>query len=468
MNIGICGTVGSGKSTVARAVAEVLKYRYMSGGNMFRTYAEDHGMSLEELNHGNTDEIDTEIDYSIDRLSKERKDLVVEARFSAKFCHGFHVFLYCNPCVAAERIYSNNRRGESFQSVDECLHNNLSRMGTERERGKRKYDFDMYDMRHYDLILDTTYLSPDTVTGYVLNRFEGCLISPISLYPTKHQNYEQQHLSTYVEDGIYGYIDVYFKDYLWYIVDGHHRVMSKFVNKDYVDLIDCRVNNPRNDQLSMSDIYAWEDCGKMKYKIYPKEVKKMISTEALANVKAVLFGNQKQANVINDAVVAIVTQFLDGNGVDMSTQNTTAEGIYTTLKECAEYGLSKENEVFVQLVAGRNSYNVLKEGSPYIVSQNQPNADSPKYNFRIQIVGEEAPDDEVESGDKEMYTGMKFEKPAASLDEVINPDDTIAEQVRKLKDAILPMCPEGVKSEVENEYAQALYCAQAYFDYNSR
>lgn len=194
----------------------------------------------------------------------------------------------------------------------------------------------------------------------------------------------------------------------------------------------------------------------------------MISAEALANVKAVLFGNQKQANVINDSVVAIVAQFLDGRSVDMSTQNSTAEGIYITLKECAEQGLSKENEMFIQLVAGRKSYAVLKDGSPFIVSQNQPNTDSPKYNFRILVVGTEDTEDEAENGEKEMYTGMKFERPAASPDEVLCPDDTISEQVRKLKDAILPMCPDAVKSELTDEYAQALYCASAYFDYNSR
>jgi len=194
----------------------------------------------------------------------------------------------------------------------------------------------------------------------------------------------------------------------------------------------------------------------------------MISAENLQNVKAILFGNQKQANVINDAVVAIVAQFLDGKGADMSTQNVTAESIYMTLKECAETGLSKENETFIQLVAGRKSYAVLKEGVPFIVSQNQPNVDSPKYNFRILEVGTEDVEDEVENGEKEMYAGMRFERPAASPDEVINPDDTIAEQTRKLKDAILPMCPEAVKTEIPDEYAQALYCAQAYFSYNSR
>lgn len=194
----------------------------------------------------------------------------------------------------------------------------------------------------------------------------------------------------------------------------------------------------------------------------------MIAAEELANVKAVLFGNQKQANVINDAVVSIVAQYLDSVGQDMQTEELVITGIQDNLRLIAERGVRKEEEVFVQLVAGHKSYCILKEGSPCVVSVNQPNTESPKHNFRILVLGEEDVEEGVESKDMDFEAGKHFEKPAAAPDEVFDPDDSIAEQTRKLKDAIIPMCPPSVKEELADEYAQALYCAQAYFSYNSR
>lgn len=187
----------------------------------------------------------------------------------------------------------------------------------------------------------------------------------------------------------------------------------------------------------------------------------MPSTEQLTNVKKVLFGNQKQANAINDAVVLLVAEELIQNPVSMDTEEYVISGIKQVIEEMAEYGLNETNRMFLLLVTGPNSVHVLEEHVPYRIDVNQPSDQSPKRTFRIVPMGYVAPEVKV----NEVSVAAK---PAATLDEVYDPTDSFAEQARKLKDAILPTVPGGIKDEVSDEYAQALLCAQAYFEYSSR
>ena len=192
----------------------------------------------------------------------------------------------------------------------------------------------------------------------------------------------------------------------------------------------------------------------------------MINAEQLANVKAVLFGNQKQANVINEAVVQIVAEYLDAESCSMEDEESVVHQIYDVLQLYTKNGVDRDDYTFVLLVTGPKSLQVLQDGVPYVITYDQPSIESPKHNFRITALGEE-PEVEVSSSLPSVHA-TQFDKPAASPEEVIDPQDTIAEQTRKLKDAILPMVPESYKAEITDEYAQALSVAKDYFEYYAK
>lgn len=188
----------------------------------------------------------------------------------------------------------------------------------------------------------------------------------------------------------------------------------------------------------------------------------MASELQFKNVKAVLFGNQKQANAINDAVVTLVTEeLLSYPGGNLDSEDGVIACITDVINEMIDAGLNSTNRMFLLLTTGPNSVHVLEEHGPLRLDVTQPSDQSPKHNFRIVPMGYVAPEVKVH----EMAPAAK---PAATVDEVLDPTDSFAEQARKLKDAILPTVPGPIKDEVSDEYAQALLCAQSYFEYSQR
>lgn len=366
----------------------------------------------------------------------------------------FRVMLWCNPEVSAKRMVD----AKLAISIEDAIQQMETQIERERDAAKDLYfGYDITDPGRYSLILDCTYLPIVEISMRILDRKTWVYLDKRNLIPTK------PYVPDYLNRVVSVRIPVYMHDMRWYVSDDHVPYASQI--KKGISLLTCYVKVPSS-QHDKDDTYSYKE---YETALLPKrEETKMIDNKNLQNVKAVLFGNQKQANVINDSVVILVAQYLENSHKNMDTQESTVESIYDELKAIADFGITDYNRIFIYLVAGRKSYDVIKEGVPYVVTKNQPNADSPKYNFRVCVVGEDDVEDEVVHGEGGVYAGIKFERPAAAPDEVLNPDDTVADQVRKLKDAILPMCPDGVKEELEDEYAQALYCAQAYFDYNSR
>lgn len=192
-----------------------------------------------------------------------------------------------------------------------------------------------------------------------------------------------------------------------------------------------------------------------------------LSEQQLTNVTHVLFGNQKQANVINKAVVKIVARgLLDvSNSSCLDSEESVIKAATDYLQSLCDNGFSG-SEHFVMLLAGEQSLACLKETGPKMVHVNQPNPESPKYTFRVGMLGEEPDvDNSAELSDTSTGTGILGSSTSASFAECpYEPTDDFATRARKIKDAILPLCPGVVKTEIPNdEYAQALCMAEYYY-----
>jgi cytidylate kinase len=170
--ITLSGKPGSGKSSTADKVAEMLSYTRHSSGDMVRTILQREGMTLKEYNDqaANDNALDEKVDEYLRNL-RSKKDIVIDSRLGFYWIpESFKVYLDLDIQVATVRIYkdavSNNMRlktGEMVDSLDLVAKQVRERMEAERRRFKELYNVDPYNQAHFDLIIDTSRHSPQTV-----------------------------------------------------------------------------------------------------------------------------------------------------------------------------------------------------------------------------------------------------------------------------------------------------------------
>lgn len=167
MIVSIAGRPGSGKSTVARALAARLGLDHVSAGDFMREMAVEHGVSV--LEFGAIAEQDPEIDRAIDGRSRtmgeSADDFIIDARLAWYFIpHSIKVFLDVSLEVAAVRIFGDHR-GSETENVDlvATMRNIERRAASESKRYDDYYGIDYLDPSNYDLVIDTSALDVDEV-----------------------------------------------------------------------------------------------------------------------------------------------------------------------------------------------------------------------------------------------------------------------------------------------------------------
>jgi len=167
MRVTISGDPGSGKSTIAKAVAKELNLKHYSLGDRQREMAEKLGTSILELNK--MEEKDPAIDKEMDEwqinLGKNEDNFIIDSRIGFHFLpNSLKIFLRTEPKVAAERVFykdiqNNKRTTEKEKTYDEVLKAIVDRQQSERKRFKKFYTIDMLDMKNYDFVLDASHLT---------------------------------------------------------------------------------------------------------------------------------------------------------------------------------------------------------------------------------------------------------------------------------------------------------------------
>lgn len=124
MIITISGTPGAGKGTVGKLLANEMEYKFCSMGDIRREYAQDHRMSLKQLNK--LAEIDPASDKLADDFLKEigqkEDNIVIDARLGFYFIpDSYKIYLDADERTRAHRIMKDNRDLEQYKSLDETV-----------------------------------------------------------------------------------------------------------------------------------------------------------------------------------------------------------------------------------------------------------------------------------------------------------------------------------------------------------
>lgn len=188
MIITISGTPGSGKSTISKMLAEKLNFERIYVGGIRRDLAKSKNMTLEQLNKYALENPETDVDVDKEAAKKARvlnslnKNVIVEGRVHFHFLpESIKLYIDVDFDEGAKRIWKDmqnqkikKKRNEdnvnSFEEMKESLKN---RIENDKQRYLKYYNVDCYDKTNYDLIIDTTNISPNEVVEKIIFYIEN-------------------------------------------------------------------------------------------------------------------------------------------------------------------------------------------------------------------------------------------------------------------------------------------------------
>ena len=172
----LSGDIGGGKSSVARILGERLNFQLISAGAIQREIAAGMGLTTLQLNERSAKDrsVDDRIDSHTQSLGETCNQIIVDSRLAWHFIpNAFKVFLSVDPVVGAERVFEASRSDEKHSSLADALENNRSRTQLETTRFLALYGIALRDYSNYDLVVDTSFVSPEQVAEVIEASFRA-------------------------------------------------------------------------------------------------------------------------------------------------------------------------------------------------------------------------------------------------------------------------------------------------------
>lgn len=170
MKVTISSLPGAGSSTIARLLAKELNLGRIDAGEIWDRMAKARRQNVLTLNL--EAEKDNSIDYALDEkmleYAQSSNNLLLEGRLCGWLCYknkipAFKVWFSCFPNVRAKRIASRERA-----DFNKILKETLAREESEAKRFKMYYSIDINDLSIYDLVIDTSNMTPDEIVRFIV------------------------------------------------------------------------------------------------------------------------------------------------------------------------------------------------------------------------------------------------------------------------------------------------------------
>lgn len=178
--ISLAGDLAAGKGTVSKILIKDLDYGIYRNGEYARKLARDMGLDITSFNAYLTEhpEIDLQIEKSASEYAKDHDNFIIDARLGwYAVPESFKVYLRVDIDVAAQRAFNdlNRKSSESFETVEEQKADMQKRFEMENERYWNLYHVRKEDMSNYDLVVDTTNMTPEEVAEEIKREYKKWL-----------------------------------------------------------------------------------------------------------------------------------------------------------------------------------------------------------------------------------------------------------------------------------------------------
>ena len=118
--------------------------------------------------------VDNYIDTAIVAKNKgisDDKNVIFDSRLAWHFLpETFKIFIIVSPYEAALRTYlTRSSKDETYTSVEEAMNKLIERRVVENRRYKAIYEVNCEDLRNYDVVIDTSFISPKEAAEIIMD-----------------------------------------------------------------------------------------------------------------------------------------------------------------------------------------------------------------------------------------------------------------------------------------------------------
>ena len=178
--ISLAGDLAAGKGTVSDILIKELNYGIYRNGEYARKLARNMKLDITSFNAflAEHPEIDLQIEKSAAEYAREHDNFIIDARLGwYAVPESYKVYLKVDIDVAAQRAFNdpNRKSTESFETVEEQKADMIRRYKMENERYWKLYHVHKEDMSNYDLVIDTTKLTPEEIANQIIEKYKEWL-----------------------------------------------------------------------------------------------------------------------------------------------------------------------------------------------------------------------------------------------------------------------------------------------------
>lgn len=178
MIITLGGKCGAGKWTLAKILSQDLHYTVIGIGDIKRELAKEMWITIAERDEiwwkdpSKAHEFDLKFEEYQKSLSLN-DNIVLDGRMAFR-CQprAFKIFLDVSEEEWARRVFAAQRDSDARHSLEEVLATNAKRHLWHSETYKKLYGVDIFDLKQYDLVIDTTDLTPEEIAEMALHKFK--------------------------------------------------------------------------------------------------------------------------------------------------------------------------------------------------------------------------------------------------------------------------------------------------------
>ncbi len=175
--ISITGDLASGQSTVSKMLAEELKFDLYRNGAYFRELAIKNNMSVTEFGEyvEKHPDVDQQIEKSATEYAKTHNNIVIDAKLGwYAVPESFKVYLKVDIDIAAKRAFEDETRknSENLPTIEAQKEDMIRRTKNDLARYKNLYGVVRNDMSNYDLVIDTSKITPRDVLEKIKKAYE--------------------------------------------------------------------------------------------------------------------------------------------------------------------------------------------------------------------------------------------------------------------------------------------------------